>query len=149
MGARISQQVEGVSRLLENSLAFARTFADRDEKFITDAENKIQSVVAGFHGSMEALSGLAEAMKGANENVQHGISNALMHFQFQDRVSQILRTVITDMARLTDWLEHNPGGLDADAWLAELERTYTTAEQTAIHQGITALAPQASDITFF
>jgi methyl-accepting chemotaxis protein len=149
MGTRISEQVEGVGRILDNSLAFARTFAERDEKFITDAESRIQAVVAGFQGSVQELSSLAEGMKGANEHVQHGISDALVHFQFQDRVSQILRTVIQDMERLAGWVERNPDGLEAGAWLAELERTYTTGEQLAIHQGGAAQAPAASEVTFF
>jgi methyl-accepting chemotaxis protein len=149
MGARISQQVQGVGQILDSSLAFSQTFAERDEKFITEAEGKIRTVVAGFHGSMEDLSGLAEGMKGANEKVQHGISDALVHFQFQDRVSQILRTVIQDMERLAEWVTHDPAGLEAESWLAGLERSYTTGEQIAIHKGTAVQAPASSDVTFF
>ena len=149
MGVRISEQVEGVGVILEGSLAFAQAFAERDENFIREAESKIQGVVTGFHGSVEELSSLAEDMKLANGRVQEGISDALVHFQFQDRVSQILRTVIADMERLSTWLKDNPTGLEAGAWLAELERTYTTEEQIAIHKGMQVQAPEASDITFF
>lgn len=150
MGLRITEQVSGVNQILDDSLSFARAFAEEDEKFITETEDKIQAIISGVHGSVEGLSGLTGQMSCANEKVQRGLSEALIHFQFQDRVSQILRTVIEDMERLTAWMEHNPSGLEAEAWLADLEHTYTTEEQLAIHKGTEVLAaPESSDITFF
>ena len=149
MGIRISEQVEGVSRILDGSLAFARTFAERDETFIAATERQIGAVVAGFQGAVHDLSTLAEGMKGASDQVQAGIKDALVHFQFQDRVSQILRTVIADMERLSAWLRTNPEGLEAGTWLANLERTYTTAEERAVHRGVSLQAPDPSDITYF
>jgi methyl-accepting chemotaxis protein len=149
MGQRITEQVSGVNRILQDSLVFAHSFAEEDERFITETEAKIQNCVIRVHGSVEGLSGLATQMAAANENVQQGLSQALVHFQFQDRVSQILRTVIQDMERLSEWVEHNPSALEAETWLADLERTYTTEEQVAIHKGTDVQAPGSSEITFF
>ena len=149
MGTRISERIESVSRILEGSLAFAGTFEERDETFIAEAEGQIRKVVAGFHDSVAELHTMAEGMKGANDTVQDGIAEALVHFQFQDRVSQILRTVIADMESLTARLADEPTPLEADVWLAKLERTYTTGEQLAIHRGAAAHAPETSDVTYF
>jgi hypothetical protein len=38
--------------------------------------------------------------------------------------------------------------MDVSAWLAEMEKTYTTSEQRAIHRGAGSQA-ESSDITFF
>lgn len=149
IGLRITEQVGGVSRILAGNLAFLRAFGEKDESFIQEAEEKIGKTISGFQGGVDQLSVLTNRMEAANEKVQSGISDALVHFQFQDRVSQILQTVIQDMERLTRWVEHNPSGLEADTWLMELERTYTTEEQLALHRGDEVQAPESTDITFF
>jgi len=148
-GLKITERVGGVSQILDASLASAREFTARDDAFIKEAEEKIQTVVSEFRQVAETISESTLGMEAANTNVQQGISEALVHFQFQDRVSQMLWTVMHDMEKLADWLEQNPTGLEADKWLNELERTYTTEEQLAIHLGIETQAPTSSDVTFF
>ena len=148
-GLKITERVGGVSQILDASLASAREFTERDDAFIKEAEEKIQTVVSEFRQVAETISESTLGMEAANTNVQQGISEALVHFQFQDRVSQMLWTVVHDMEKLAGWLEQNPTGLEADKWLNELERTYTTEEQLAIHRGIETQAPTSSDVTFF
>ena len=148
-GLKITEQVTGVSRILNANLASANKFAELDDAFIQEAEEKIRSVVSNFKHVAEELSKSAQGMAHANVHVQQGISEALIHFQFQDRVSQILQTVVQDMKKLSRWLERNPTDLELDNWLADLERTYTTQEQIALHRGIETKAPTSSEITFF
>ncbi len=148
-GLQISQQVAGVSQTLEGNLASAREFTERDDAFIHEAEEKIHTVVTEFQQVAADISESARGMEGANTNVQKGISEALVHFQFQDRVSQMLWTVVQDMEKLAGQLEVNPTGLETSTWLDELEHTYTTQEQIAIHKGIETDTPASSDVTFF
>ena len=148
-GVKISEQVSGVSRTLTESLASARAFTEREDSFIQEAEQKIHAVISEFQSITEGFSTSAREMEHATSNVQRGVSEALVHFQFQDRVSQITRSIVQDMEKLTAWLETNPTGLEAEKWLEELERTYTTQEQIDIHRGIEYESPAASDITFF
>ena len=148
-GLQISQQVAGVSQTLDGSLASAKEFTERDDAFIQEAEHKIREVVSEFSQVAEELSESARGMEFANTNVQRGISEALVHFQFQDRVSQMLWTVVQDMEKLAGQLEVDPTGLETSTWLDELEQTYTTQEQIAIHKGIETTAPESSDVTFF
>ena len=148
-GLRISEQVAGVSRTLEESLASARDFTEREDRFIQEAEERIRAVISEFHQVAEEISASARGMEAANATVQQGISEALVHFQFQDRVSQMLWTVVNDMEKLSGWVETSPTGLEAEKWLEELEHTYTTQEQIAIHKGAEVQAPASSDVTFF
>ena len=148
-GLKISEQVAGVSQTLEDNLVSAKNFTERDEAFIQEAEEKIHTVVSEFKQVAEEISASARGMEFANANVQQGISEALVHFQFQDRVSQMLWTVVLDMEILAGQLEHNPSGLETEQWLNELEHTYTTQEQIAIHKGIAVETPTSSDVTFF
>ena len=148
-GLKISEQVAGVSQTLEDNLVSARKFTEQDEAFIQEAEEKIHAVVSEFKQVAEEISASARGMEVANTTVQQGISEALVHFQFQDRVSQMLWTVVLDMEKLAGQLEHNPSGLETGQWLNELEHSYTTQEQIAIHKGIAVDTPTSSDITFF
>jgi methyl-accepting chemotaxis protein len=149
MGQRITEQVAEVSQTLEISMSSAWQFTNQDEAFIQEAEGKIRDVIGEFKAVAGGISETAIEMGSANASVQAGISTALVHFQFQDRVSQMLRTVVLDMEKLADWLEKNPSGFETEAWLDELERTYTTQEQIALHKGAEALSPTSSDVTFF
>jgi methyl-accepting chemotaxis protein len=148
-GLKITEQVAGVNKALEESLASARDFTERDDIFIEEAEQKIHTVVSEFQHVAQEISDSAQGMEHTNAGVQQGISEALLHFQFQDRVSQMLGSVVQDMEKLAGRLEHNPNDLETEKWLEELERTYTTQEQIAIHQGIEIGTPASSDITFF
>jgi len=148
-GQKITEQVAGVSRTLEDSLASAKAFTERDEAFIQEAEEKIHAVVSEFKEVATEISASAQGMECANAKVQQGISEALVHFQFQDRVSQMLWTVVQDMEKLAGQLEKDPSGLETERWLEELEQTYTTQEQLAIHKGIAVETPTSSDVTFF
>jgi methyl-accepting chemotaxis protein len=130
-------------------MASAEEFGRQDDIFIQEAEQKIHTVVADFQEAAQAIARESQGIESANAHVQEGISEALVHFQFQDRVSQILQIVVADMEKLSARLETNPTGLELNRWLDDLERTYTTQEQIALHRGTEAQAPAASDITFF
>jgi methyl-accepting chemotaxis protein len=149
MGQTIADHVAQVSQTLEISMSSAWAFTSQDEMFIQEAEEKIHEVTSAFKGLASEISTAAIEMGSANASVHEGISNALVHFQFQDRVSQMLQAVVRDMEKLADWLERNPSGVETEAWLDELEHTYTTQEQIAVHKGAEVLAPASSDITFF
>jgi methyl-accepting chemotaxis protein len=149
MGQKITDQVAGVHQMLLTNLEFARVFSEQDDAFIEEAQAKTKRVIAGFQQVAEELARVTQGMARANEDVQHGISEAIVHFQFQDRVSQILQTVVVDMEKLSARLKQHPSGLELNQWLDELERTYTTQEQFALHKGADAHAPASTEITFF
>ncbi|HMU65645.1 MAG TPA: chemotaxis protein, partial [Cellvibrionaceae bacterium] len=83
----------------------------------------------------------------------------LVSLQFQDRVSQMLGHVIADIEKFSQFIERQKNNLstgaaieiiDAQQWMQELNKTYTTLEQTAVHLNKTSqLTPTSSDVTFF
>jgi methyl-accepting chemotaxis protein len=89
------------------------------------------------------LGGLAGALDGSGEVQQLSQSLAgrleetFVHFQFGDRVSQMLSIVANDMGNLAAWLAQHPQATHADAaeWLAALEASYTMEEQRSSHHG--------------
>jgi methyl-accepting chemotaxis protein len=116
---------------------------------IRRAEGTINRVMADFQVGVEALSESAHRFEGVGAHLGDEISGTLVHLQFQDRVGQILQSVVADMGKFSHRLEHHPSSLEVEQWLSEMERSYTTAEQLAIHRGEAAGATEDSDITFF
>lgn len=100
----------------------------------------------------------SNTLREQSEAVGAEISDVLVALQFQDRVSQMLSHIRNDLnkleQRLLDRRTQAAQGaalkpIDTKAWLDELARTYTTAEQLAVHHGKTPTSAASSDITFF
>lgn len=165
-GKRIAETVEAVSRSIASTLDISEQFARREAEMISGSERSIERVLGRFN---DAASGLAESSAFLRQEGRliHGeISDVLVALQFQDRVSQVLTHVQQDMSKLEQRLDvrldvqreegqetgapgEKPHLGDADAWLAELSRTYTTAEQRALHQPASPAAAVSPSVTFF
>jgi methyl-accepting chemotaxis protein len=148
-GNLISQRVEAVNRMLQETLQATHSFHQMENATIQTSEQTIEDVIARFGTAAEALARSSGQMEAVNGRVQGEVSDTLVHLQFQDRVGQILQNVVADMEKFMTHLDGQPSALDVDRWLAELAGTYTTLEQNAIHQGHQAGIPSESDITFF
>jgi methyl-accepting chemotaxis protein len=148
-GNAITSKVAWVNKALLDALKATQAFAERDTEMIRRAERTINGVVRDFQVGAGALSESAQRFEGVGTQLGAEISGTLVHLQFQDRVGQILQSVVADMEKFSHRLEHHPAGLQADQWLRELESTYTTSEQQAVHHGQQAASSDDSDITFF
>ena len=148
-GNLITERIEGVGKILADTLRESKEYAEREATIIQQAGFTIQSVIWNFQEATDTLAASSVRLESANTRVQGEISETLVHLQFQDRVTQILQNVVQDMDKFASWIRQQPADFDVDRWLSELEKTYTTREQRAIHHGVDAAEPESSDITFF
>jgi methyl-accepting chemotaxis protein len=148
-GNLITQRVESVNRVLMETLQSAQVFQAEEDAMIQSAGMTINQVILRFGQAGEALTDSTGHLETVNARVQEQVAETLVHLQFQDRISQILASVVVDMDKFLSRLDGNPSTLDVDHWLAELASTYTTLEQSAIHQGRRIESAADSDITFF
>jgi methyl-accepting chemotaxis protein len=148
-GNAITSKVGWVNQSLMDALKETRAFGERDTEMIRRAETTIHQVVSNVQSGASSLAESAHRFEGVGERMGEEISGTLVHLQFQDRVGQILQSVVADMEKFSDRLERHPSSLEVDTWLQELQRTYTTHEQRALHQGQDAAGTADSDITFF
>ena len=63
------------------------------------------------------------------------VDRLLLHLQFQDRVSQIISVVDTDISRLQATLSSGQTLPAPEAWLSDLSAHYTTQEQREMNGG--------------
>jgi methyl-accepting chemotaxis protein len=158
-GKQISVRIEGVTHAIYGAVEIAERYADQDARAMRESEQVIEGVLNVFRGAVEHLTDAATQFQHEGEAVQQTVSGVIVSLQFQDRVSQILRHIMDDMARLQGVLDENRARiergepvelLDVGAWLEQLASTYTTLEQVDNHEGTQSNAPgKATEITFF
>lgn len=148
-GNLITERIQRMQSVIEQTLADAETYADQETKLIARTESTIKRVLGSFEDASDRLTRSSVRVEGVNKRIQEDISETLVHLQFQDRVSQILQHVGSDMEKFSQWIKLRHSPLEIERWLEELESTYTTQEQKALHRGESADAANDNDVTFF
>jgi methyl-accepting chemotaxis protein len=160
-GKNMTRTVETVNNAIVKTLEVSNQYALRDQAMTANSERIIEKVLSQFKSTATGLNDAAEGMRQESQLIQGEISDVLVALQFQDRISQVLSHVRSDLDKLNQTLVFSeqqlsegvrPTALDISAWLDALNNTYTVPEQYAVHQGArSALPAQASpaEITFF
>ncbi len=158
-GKRMADKVALVASAIGNARRSAEASATREAASIGGCEASINGVLNDFRSVTDALAESADVLKRESVGIQAEVGEALVQLQFQDRVSQVMTHVRQNMAKLPEQLVQSriayerDGVLepvDARALLAELEKTYATAEERETHGGGSAGgAPKNEEITFF
>jgi methyl-accepting chemotaxis protein len=153
-GKKISAKVAAVNEAIASTLEISQQYAKQDEVMVVNSEEIIAHVLEQFRGSAAKLTDSTHAMQQEGKHIGDEISEVLVALQFQDRISQILNHVRSDLVKLVDQLQAHDGGdfttADINQWLKELAETYTMPEQHVVHGGgIHQSDANASDITFF
>ncbi len=121
-----------------------------------DAELQLELDLRAREALTALLGGLGSALQGSQsvQETSRALSDQLeaifMHFQFGDRISQMLSIVANDMDNFAEWVAKNPRATqnDANAWLTALEASYTMDEQRSTHHGNVNVAASAG-VEFF
>ena len=154
-GQKISETVETVNAAIHRTLEASEQYARQDAETLANSGNVIENVITQFNANASHLVQQSNTLREQSEAVGAEISDVLVALQFQDRVSQMLSHIRNDLNKLEQrLLDRRTQGealkpIDTKAWLDELAKTYTTAEQLAVHHGKTPASAASSDITFF
>jgi len=157
-GQKIGETVETVNGAIARTLELSQRHAERDTGTLNNSGQTIEQVIGAFGGTTRDVVERSDALANNASAVGGAISEVLVALQFQDRVSQMLGHIRDDQARLERLVVERRAlaaagqplpPLDTQGWLTELARTYTMAEQVAVHHGKRPAAAAESDITFF
>jgi methyl-accepting chemotaxis protein len=110
------------------------------------ARQALQSMLQGLGASVGGASKVQNFSRDLNQQMEH----MFMHFQFGDRVEQMLDIIGKDMNRFVAFTKDNPhpSALDVQNWLKQLEKSYTMSEQRSQHHG-TEHVNVGSQVDFF
>ena len=139
--AVVGEQIGNLVGRLDSALSGQRLRAEIDDT--TPDELRLELELR----AREALTGLLRAMGGAmygtgavktsSRALQTQLEQTFVHFQFGDRLSQMMDIVSNDMLNFVRWVGANPCATQTDAaeWLANLESRYTMEAQRSQHHG--------------
>lgn len=150
-GKQMAEKVAVINTAITGAFQVSQSSAERDQQAVQDAEMAISNVLERFQSVASGFSQSTAILQEASTGIRDEIAEVLVSLQFQDRTSQILVQVQNDISRLHTLVTENDDGqpIDAQDWLSEMERSYTTREQHHNHHGATASAVVPSEITFF
>lgn len=157
-GKKMADKVNVINSSIHRVMAAAEQSAEVDRSTVAEAEETIHKVLDGFQAVTGGLCDSSEILRRESEGIRAEISDALVHLQFQDRISQILSHVRASLERLEEHVaEHTSArrrgiesAIDAGRWIDEMALGYATTEQKHAHRGDTVGTGAGDDeITFF
>ena len=121
-----------------------------DEALRAEADASARAAISGLLRSMSEVSRSTRGLREAGQAVREQVERTLIGFQSQDRLNQMLGSIVDDIERMHQWIEQG-GDLSraqAIAWLERLESSYTMEEQRTVHHGQSAIE-RSSSVDFF
>jgi methyl-accepting chemotaxis protein len=130
-GKQMETRVEQISTIMGYTSESVQEANEHDKQAIALSSNLVGDVL--HH--VRILGDSADSMREHGMVVRVEVEKLLMAMQFQDRVSQVLQSVINDMDRLLQQLQAGDSAplLDVQEWLQRLRGTYSMEDQHLAH----------------
>jgi methyl-accepting chemotaxis protein len=165
-GKRIADKVQVISAAIVSTCEAVETSMAEESAAMLASESIIGSVLAEFKTVTDDLVQATSVLKEDSIGIKAEVGDALVQLQFQDRVSQIMTHVQQNIGQLPGIFASNGQlfeqdgvlrPLDSSTLLGDLEKTYATREERAIHIGDAskrqdskeAASLSDGDLTFF
>ena len=138
--------VIGLEQACAQALAPLRVHADLP----ADGAAAIDAALALVREAVHAIEQINRPFSHETEAVAAQVERMYIGFQYQDRISQMIALLESDMARLQDAVAGRaPDTPELQAWLAHLEDQYAMAEQRNNHHGGADSGADADNETTF
>lgn len=157
-GRRIGEKVKVISAAIIETCQVVKGSVTQEEDSLAASQAVIAKVVGDFKTVIDTFQRASDTLKMESMGIQGQINQALVEFQFQDRVSQIMTQVIKNMEMMPKVMKDceqsysDTGTLtvaDPQLLLSELKKTYVMADQHIVHHGGKVDQAKSSDISFF
>lgn len=154
-GVKIRERVQLIASAAKKAGDGAARMESSDEEVLSQASETLSGVVEQFEQVTVPLHQASEQIILNTNQVSSSLNNAVVHFQFQDRVSQILGHVQDSLGQMKSQLNTGIETLNVAALMHELECKYTMAEERVNHSGKGSPKPAgkssggSDELTFF
>jgi len=152
--AVVGDKIGGVVGRLDTALTGQRLRAEIDDtspdELRLELDLRAREALTGLLSAMGGAMHGTGAVKASSRALQTQLEETFVHFQFGDRLSQMMDIVGNDMQNFARWVTANPYATQTDAaeWLANLEASYTMEAQRSQHHGNVHI-DRGSEIEFF
>lgn len=149
-GAAVHRLAEALFLRLSETRNAAVTQEVTAEELRMELDLRAREALQALMSAVGASLTTSGSVRDASAALRSHLDEAFVHFQFGDRVSQMLAIVGNDMNNFVDWVRRNPAATvdDANEWLRRLEASYTMEEQRSEHHG-NVHVDRSSEVEFF
>lgn len=150
VGERIGQVVMGLGETLQKARRQGEATDTSAEELRMELDLRAREALNALLSSMGSALQNSGELKQVSSTLAEQIDNTFVHFQFGDRVSQMLSIISNDMLNFARWVADHPRATQSDAadWLVSLEASYTMEEQRSHHHG-NVHVQRSSGVEFF
>ncbi len=146
-GRDIDQKVEAVTNAIKATIHAAENLTQTDEKNLALLDETTQHVVARLSDEIDELSEAGIRLRGLSVESEEAISQIMVKLQFQDRVTQILEHLQSDLQQVqTELMNMDESSFDAERWESNFRQRFTTEEE---HNGRVQRNAEPEAVTFF
>ncbi|QSX33196.1 hypothetical protein JYB87_15945 [Shewanella avicenniae] len=154
--SKMTEKVTLVNEAIESTFSTAQHAMDVENEQLQHTEKCIDAVISHFTDVVQTMEQQSNALLEDAEQVRHSISGVIMELQFQDRVSQVLQTIdsnLDDLHHMVGQFKDAPAQVledfNVDVWLDNMKQRYTMIEQHHIHSGGNTDVQEDDGVTFF
>ena len=155
-GKHMTEKVNVINDAIARAFKVAEQATAENKTVMQRSETSIEDVMALFSDIVRDLTHTADTMREEGKGIRQEIEDMLVELQFQDRTSQMLAHVSSNLEDLANTVNEQQqdqgesgGHLDAQAWLENMEQSYAMLEQRENHSGQENNDSSESDVTFF
>jgi methyl-accepting chemotaxis protein len=157
-GRRIAAKVDLISAAITETCKVVGESVTQEDKSMEVARASIGKVLDEFKAITDALQRASQLLKDESVGIKREVNDALVQLQFQDRVSQIMSQVISNIGRIPALMQEQAQTyaqsgllrpLDSESLLTELKKSYVMTDQHKVHKGEVVAKSEETEITFF
>ncbi|MCQ8126919.1 methyl-accepting chemotaxis protein [Methylomonas rivi] len=154
-GKLIGSKVEQINLAMHSTLVAVEKSTEAETLAVSSSNHNIQTVLENLQSVFDGLQHYSSDLSRSAQAIKHQIDESLVHFQFQDRIGQVLMHVGESIDKFPHHISsiHAEGvealqPLDNAAMLEALKSTYTMETEHLAH-GESPSSSQSDEITFF
>ncbi len=146
----IITRVARIEAVILRTAESADALKQRDLTLIERSRSDMGDIVDELGGSMRHVMDTSDALCQLGQITRKSVTEALVNFQFQDRVSQQLEHVRLNTAEFSECLQAGwPDSAQVDALEARLRASYTMPEEGRIHRQEPEPTQDSVDLVMF
>lgn len=146
-GREIDQKVEAVTQAIRATIQAADNLAKTDEQNLQLLDGTTQQVITELGSEIDSLHDAGLRLRELSLASEEAISQIMVKLQFQDRVSQILEHLESDLHQVQqELLDMDTLSFDAERWEQSFKQRFTTQEE---REGRVAKQSAPESVTFF
>lgn len=143
IGNEIVETVATIVETIRNSISNIENWSEDDKKTFLSTDQSLTEIINVVEHTNKVTLESSQDLIRNNEVIRDDINEGLRALQFQDRLSQILGNLQSNMAHIQEKINlassaFEQGDLDQAMsqlqWQESLENQYTTAEERSIHR---------------